>query len=108
MPMLPDRVKELLAKPDEMSAKDRHDSAAVCALVPALAGEPREVRLLGGGLTNRNFLVVAGGTAYVLRISSAGSGILGIDRDREVACLRAVAAAGVGAAVVASLRLGSI
>src|SRR5262249_19686490 len=56
-----------------------------------------------GGLTNRNYLVDADGEAYVLRVAGADTAALGIDRDREVACSRAAAAAGVGPEVVAYL-----
>jgi thiamine kinase-like enzyme len=55
---------------------------------------------LHGGLTNRNFKVVAGGESYVVRISGAGSGALAIDRDHEYRNSVVAAATGVGAPVV--------
>jgi thiamine kinase-like enzyme len=82
-----------------------HDVEAVIqdaiALVPALADPDRTVAPLAGGLTNHNYRIDAGGRSFVLRIAGAGSDALGIDRDREVACLVAAAAAGVGPGVFA-------
>lgn len=68
-----------------------------------LAG--REVRCepLPGGLTNRNFRLDVGEHSFVLRIGGANTALLGIDRERELACLRVAAAAGVGPEVVALL-----
>lgn len=71
--------------------------------LPALSGRELTIEALGGGLTNRNFLVGADGESYVARVAGAGTGLLGIDRDQEAACARAAADAGVGPEVVGSL-----
>lgn len=55
---------------------------------------------LGGGLTNRNYRVEVGGETFVLRVSGAGVEGLLIDRPREMAAVRAAAAAGVAPEVV--------
>ena len=67
--------------------------------VPALAG-PRRVEELAGGLTNRNFKVTAGGSAYVVRRWHGDASLLAIDRDHEHLNSVAAAQAGVGAEVV--------
>jgi ethanolamine transporter len=79
------------------------EARAVAAHVPALRGRVVTVTPLGGGLTNRNYRVEADGEAYVLRIAGAGTGLLGIDREREVSCSHAAAGAGAGPEVVAYL-----
>jgi thiamine kinase-like enzyme len=60
-----------------------------------------ELEPLGGGITNRNFKVVAGGEAFVLRVGGADTHLLGIDRDAEHRASLAAAAAGVAPEVVA-------
>ncbi|WP_435008397.1 phosphotransferase [Tundrisphaera lichenicola] len=72
--------------------------------VPALSGREFSIEPLGGGMTNRNFLVEADGESYVARVAGEGTELLGIDRDREAACARAAFKAGVGPEVVGSLR----
>jgi thiamine kinase-like enzyme len=71
------------------------------ACVTAFAGRTLTIKPLDGGLTNRNYLVHADSEAYVVRVAGADTGLLGIDRDREAACARAAAAAGVGPEVIA-------
>jgi ethanolamine transporter len=88
----------------ELESQERIDEVkALAALVPELQGKDMTVTELGGGLTNRNCRVDAGGESYVVRIAGAGTELLGIDREREVACSHAAAGAGVGPAVVAHL-----
>ncbi|WP_237568219.1 phosphotransferase [Mycolicibacterium lacusdiani] len=67
---------------------------------PALAGRPRELEDLAGGLTNRNVKVTTPSGVYVARCCDTSSSLLGIDRDNEYANSRAAEAAGVGAPVV--------
>ena len=89
-----------------LSLRDVVTPEGVCALmarVPALGGKGVRVTLLGGGMTNRNYKVEAGGESYVLRVAGEGAEELGIDRERAIACARAAAAAGVGPEVVAHL-----
>jgi thiamine kinase-like enzyme len=56
---------------------------------------------LGGGITNHNFKVIAGGEAFVLRIGGKDTALLGIDREHEYAASRVAASLGVGPEVVA-------
>ena len=76
------------------------DLAAVLDRVPALAGRPRTVAELPGGLTNRNYKVTTPDGAFVARLWSRGD-FLAIDRDHEHHNSVAAAATGVGAPVVA-------
>ncbi len=73
---------------------------AVLARVPSLAGEPRQVTELPGGLTNRNFKVSTPAGVFVARMFSAGGELLAIDRDREYRNSVIAAQAGVGAPVI--------
>src|ERR1700744_5613727 len=61
-----------------------------------LAGRPRPVAELPGGLTNRNYKVVTPAGAFVARLSSDGSELLAIDRDCEYRNSVTAAAAGAG------------
>jgi thiamine kinase-like enzyme len=51
--------------------------------LPALAGEPREVLALEGGLTNFNFKVTTPERTAVVRLSSSDGDLLAIDREAE-------------------------
>jgi thiamine kinase-like enzyme len=62
------------------------------------------VEVLGGGITNHNFKVTAGGELYVLRIGGNDTGLLGIDRRVEHEASLAAAALGIGPEVVAFLE----
>ncbi len=73
------------------------------APAPVLAGRRVTITPLGGGLTNRNYLLDAGDEKFVLRIAGPDTDLLGIDRVREATCSKAAADAGVGPAVVAHL-----
>jgi thiamine kinase-like enzyme len=66
---------------------------------PSLAGRPRTVRELPGGLTNRNYKVTTPDGAFVARVWSAGGDLLAIDRDSEYRNSVIAAAAGAGAPV---------
>src|ERR1051326_1410227 len=68
--------------------------------VPALAGRPRTVHELPGGLTNRNYHVVTPDGSYVARVWSAGSELLAIDRDCEYRNSVTAAESGAGAPVI--------
>jgi thiamine kinase-like enzyme len=59
------------------------------------------VEPLGGGITNRNFRVEAGGEAFVLRIGGKDTALLGIDRHVEHEASLAAARLGIGPEVVA-------
>jgi thiamine kinase-like enzyme len=66
----------------------------------SLARQPRTVRELPGGLTNRNYKVTTPDGVFVARFSSGGSELLAIDRDCEYRNSVTAAAAGAGAPVV--------
>jgi thiamine kinase-like enzyme len=68
--------------------------------IPSLAGRPRSVQELPGGLTNRNFKVTTPAGSFVARVASGGTELLAIDRDHEYRNSVRAAAAGVGAPVV--------
>ncbi len=62
------------------------------------------VEPLGGGITNHNFKVLAGGEAYVLRVGGNDTGLLGIDRRVEHEASLAASALGIGPEVVTFLE----
>jgi thiamine kinase-like enzyme len=66
----------------------------------SLAARPRTVDELPGGLTNRNYKVITPDGSFVARISSSGTELLAIDRDREYQNSVAAAEAGAGAPVI--------
>lgn len=68
--------------------------------LPALAGRPRRLEELPGGLTNRNLKVTTPDGVYVARCSEPGANLLRIDRDNEYYNSRAAEQAGVGAPVI--------
>ncbi len=72
---------------------------ALLEQLPVLAGRPRRLEELSGGLTNRNVKITTPTGAYVARCS-VNTGLLGIDRDNEFYNSRAAAQAGVGAPVI--------
>jgi thiamine kinase-like enzyme len=59
------------------------------------------VEPLGGGITNRNFRVEAGGETFVLRIGGKDTALLGIDRHVEHEATLVAARLGIGPEVVA-------
>jgi aminoglycoside phosphotransferase (APT) family kinase protein len=67
-------------------------------------GQQVSIEPLGGGITNRNFKVGAGGQEFVLRIGGTDTGLLGIDRAAEHAASRIAAELGLGPEVVAFLE----
>jgi thiamine kinase-like enzyme len=67
---------------------------------PSLAGSPRHVQRLDGGLTNRNYKVTTPDGTFVARIFATGTDLLAIDRDVEYHNTAAAAAAGAGPPVV--------
>jgi thiamine kinase-like enzyme len=68
--------------------------------IPVLAGQPRTVTELPGGLTNRNYKVTAGAACCVVRVSPGGADLLSINRRHEYLNSVAAAEAGVGAPVI--------
>jgi thiamine kinase-like enzyme len=77
------------------------DVPPAIARAPSLAGSPRVVTELPGGLTNRNYKVTTPAGAFVARTWSGATGdLLAIDRDSEYRNSVIAAAAGVGAPVI--------
>ena len=78
----------------------------VIARLSALLG-PHEgaIRPLDGGITNRNFRVVFGGTDYVVRLPGKDTNLLGIDREAE--CVANERAAELGLAPKVAARLNT-
>ena len=68
--------------------------------IPMLAGRPRTLEELSGGLTNRNVKIATPDGVYVARCVDTTVNLLGIDRDREYANSVAAQQAGVGAPVL--------
>ena len=68
--------------------------------IPVLAGRPRQLEELAGGLTNRNYKVTTPDGVYVARCCDTTSNLLGIDREQEYFNTRAAEQAGVGAPVI--------
>jgi thiamine kinase-like enzyme len=77
--------------------------AALAALEPWIGAAEGAPEPLGGGITNRNFRLRAGGHDVVVRLPGKDTELLGIDRAAERDATRAAAAAGVGPEVVAFL-----
>lgn len=93
--------------PDETIHGDLADElTARMQRVPELAGRTLALTPLSGGITNRNYLVVAEGLAerFVIRLGGNDTHLLGISREVEHAATVAAAGVGVGAEVVAFLR----
>jgi thiamine kinase-like enzyme len=76
------------------------DPIAALARVPSLAGTPRQITALPGGLTNQNFKVTTPDGVFVARVFSDGADLLAIDRNNEYQNSLIAAAAGVGAPVI--------
>jgi len=81
-------------------ARAGEDPVTVLARVPSLAGMPRAITALPGGLTNQNFKVTTPAGVYVARMFYDGGELLGINREHEYRNSVIAAAAGVGAPVI--------
>src|ERR1700689_4703467 len=66
----------------------------------SLAGRPRTVTELPGGLTNRNYKVRTPAGTFVARVSDGGGELRAIDRDCESRNAVTAAAAGAGPPVI--------
>jgi thiamine kinase-like enzyme len=60
----------------------------------------QSVEPLGGGITNHNFKVLAGGETFVLRIGGKDTALLGIDRTVEYAASVSAQGLGIGPEVI--------
>jgi thiamine kinase-like enzyme len=81
-------------------SSERADALALLARLPSLAGQPRRVTELPGGLTNRNFKVTTPDGRFVARLFADDGELLAIDREHEYRNSVIAAAAGVGAPVI--------
>ena len=77
--------------------------AAALRELPMLAGQPRQVERVVGGLTNVNYKVTTPGLTAVVRLSSPDDDLLAIDRAAEHENSRRAAASGAAPAVLAYL-----
>lgn len=84
---------------EDLSRTGQEPLKGLLERIPSLAGRSCEVSELSGGLTNRNYRVVAGGTDCVVRVFG-NEPELPIDRDHEHRNSTAAASAGVGAPVL--------
>jgi thiamine kinase-like enzyme len=76
------------------------DLDAVLAQLPRLAGVPRRITPLTGGLSNHSFKVTTPSLTAVLRLPAGDAGLLGVDREAEYRNTVAAHAAGIGPAVL--------
>ncbi|MBI3746150.1 MAG: phosphotransferase [Chloroflexi bacterium] len=91
---------------DELRGDLREHLTRAMQRVPELAGRTLTFTALSGGITNRNFLVVAEGARerHVIRLAGNDTHLLGISREVEHAATVAAAGVGVGPEVVAFIR----
>ncbi len=71
--------------------------------IDVLAGQPRSLTDLSGGLTNRNYKLTTPNGCYVVRVSPADASALAINREHEYRNSVIAAGGGVGAPVIAYL-----
>jgi thiamine kinase-like enzyme len=72
-------------------------------LEPLLGPRGDDPLPLDGGITNRNFRVVMGGVAYVIRLHGENTSLLGIDREAERLANELAAQLGIAPQVVAAI-----
>ncbi|HET7309114.1 MAG TPA: phosphotransferase [Actinomycetota bacterium] len=83
---------------------DRPTIERVVARAGTFAGKQLQVSELSGGLTNANYLVVADGEKYVVRIPGRSTDLLAVDRENERHNAQAAATTGVSPAVIEVIR----
>lgn len=81
-----------------MNVNQRAEAAA--SRVSLWKGREVGISSLSGGLTNENFLVVAGGERFVMRLPGQSTELLAIDRENEVYNTKAAATTGIGPRVL--------
>ena len=91
---------------DELRGELRDQLVAALQRVPETAGRELTLTTLSGGITNRNFLITAGGMPerYVIRLAGNDTHLLGISREVEHAATVAAAGVGIGPEIIAFLR----
>ena len=84
----------------------RDELVSAMQRIPEIAGRDLVLTALSGGITNRNFLIVASGTTdrWVIRLAGNDTFLLGISREVEHAATVAAAGVGVGPEVTAFIR----
>jgi len=83
-----------------VTATDLDRLHSTLARLPSLAGEPRTVERVEGGLTNVNFKVTTPQRSAVVRLSSVETDLLAIDRAAEEVNSRRAAESGAAPAVL--------
>jgi len=83
-----------------VTATDLDRLHSTLARLPSLAGEPRTVERVEGGLTNVNFKVTTPARSAVVRLSSVETDLLAIDRAAEEVNSRRAAESGAAPAVL--------
>ncbi len=81
------------------------DLLRVLHQLPEQLGTDWQVEVIPGGMTNRNYRVRTTAADLVVRLSVPDTGQLGIDRDNEHHNSMIAARAGVGAPVIARVRV---
>ena len=94
------------APADALRGDLRAELVGVLQRVPEIAGRDITLTALSGGITNRNFLIVARGEPdrWVIRLAGNDTHLLGISREVEHAATVAAAGVGVGPEVTAFIR----
>jgi thiamine kinase-like enzyme len=96
MPAMPSRSDEVSPVPIDVAGAE-----VKLSVLPSLMGDPLQLELLSGGLTNRNYKVTtASGAKMVARFSPAQTALLAIDRDAEFYNSCAAADAGIAPPVL--------
>jgi len=79
------------------------DVAALVSRVPQWRGSTTTIRPLGGGVTNRNYVVTVGEREWVARVPGERTEVLGIDRANEREAAMRAAELGIGPPVLGQL-----
>jgi thiamine kinase-like enzyme len=79
------------------------DVLALCSELPQWVGRQITIRVLDGGITNRNFIANVDGRDYVVRIPGERTELLGIDRANEAEAAQRAATLGLSPPVVGRL-----
>lgn len=95
-----------MTDPLDLHERPSDDLVAELDRVPEFAGRVLTLSTLSGGITNRNYLIEAAGLdgRWVVRVPGTDTGLLGIDRETELAATTAAAGVGVGPEVTAFIR----
>ena len=95
-------MTEEAVQDQELRGELREHLVSAMQRVPELAARELTLTPLSGGITNRNFLVVA--ERYVIRLAGNDTHLLGISREVEHVATVAAAGVGVGPEVTAFIR----